>query len=162
MSFVFYPNHEHGCSHVNHCPHLGSVGLGTLVQGANENDESRRYLLASLDAERERNARLSDENERLKAELAEVKLELKLERQNKFATNQQKRVEKPAGTEPAADPSQAAKKRSAPSVILVGFERRPPNTIGRWMLLPRSVARTVAAACQSILRAVPPNTCRKT
>jgi hypothetical protein len=92
MSFLFYPKHEHGCPHVNHCPHLGSAGLGTLVEAANENEESRWHLLKTIDAEREQNSRLRGENERLRAELEQVKLELKLERQNKFATNRQKQV----------------------------------------------------------------------
>src|ERR1700678_4357729 len=106
MSFLFYPKHEHGCPHVNHCPHLGSAGLGTLVEAANENEESRWHLLKTIDAEREQNSRLRGENERLRAELEQVKLELKLERQNKFATNRQKQAqttEPPSPETPSAE-----------------------------------------------------------
>ena len=28
MSFVFYPKHQYGCPHVNHCPHLGGAAKG--------------------------------------------------------------------------------------------------------------------------------------
>ena len=31
MGFSFYPNHEHKCPQVRHCPHLGGAALGTLV-----------------------------------------------------------------------------------------------------------------------------------
>ena len=90
MPFSFYPRHEHKCPHVSHCPHLGGAALGTLVLLANEQEQSRRALHASLDAERARGDRLFEENQRLQKELDQVKLELKLERQNKFATNKQK------------------------------------------------------------------------
>jgi hypothetical protein len=116
MSFLFYPKHEHGCPCVNHCPHLGGAGLGSLVQVANQNDESRWDLLRTLDAERERNSRLVEENQKLQTELAETKLELKLERQNKFATNAQKQAdpaESKADVPTPAVPA-AAKKRGAP------------------------------------------------
>ncbi len=54
MGFSFYPNHEHNCLHVSHCPHLGGAALGTLVLLANEQEQSRRALHASVDAERAR------------------------------------------------------------------------------------------------------------
>ena len=42
MNFCFYPNHEHACPHVSHCPHLGGAALGMLVLAASDQDE---YLL---------------------------------------------------------------------------------------------------------------------
>ena len=89
MGFSFYPKHEHKCPHVSHCPHLGGAALGTLVLLANGEEQSRRALHATIDAERARNERLVAENERLQRELDQVKLGLKLERQNKFAISQQ-------------------------------------------------------------------------
>jgi len=89
MEFCFYPNHEYGCPYVGHCPHLGGAGLATVVQAASEQDEFLGYLHGTIDAERERISKLVEENEKLRRELEQVKLELKLERQNKFATNQQ-------------------------------------------------------------------------
>ena len=86
MRFSFYPQHEHNCPHVSHCPHLGGAALGTLVLLANEQELSRRAMHASLDAARARGDRLFEENQRLQQELDQVKLEL----QNKFATNKQK------------------------------------------------------------------------
>ncbi len=129
MSFPFYPNHEYGCEHVGHCPHVGGAALGTLVLLAGETLESREYLHRTIDAERERNARLVEENERLKAELQQVKLELKLERQNKFATNEQKsddKTDKTDKTKPASDDSQPKKKRGAP-VGHPGWYRKTPT-----------------------------------
>ena len=112
MQFCFYPNHEHGCEYVSHCPHLGGASLGTLVLAANEQSEFHRYLHGTIDAERERNAQLLAENARLREELEQVKLELKLERQNKFATNQQKQADSEK-EQPESSPS-ATKKRGAP------------------------------------------------
>jgi len=83
---------------------------------ANEQELSRRALHATIDAERARGDRLFAETERLQKELDQVKLELKLERQNKFATNQRK--QKSGDTADAAVDSAAAsttekKKRGA-------------------------------------------------
>src|SRR5665213_2429730 len=125
MSFLFYPNHEHRCPNVSHCPHLGGAALGTLVLRANENDEFDRYLLGTIDAERERNSRLFEENQRLEKELEQVKLELKLERQNKFATNQQKQVAA-TGSTPERPASSTRKKRGAP-VGHPGWFRKTPT-----------------------------------
>ena len=91
MPFGFYPRHDHNSPNVSHCPHLGGAALGTLVLMANEQELSRRALHATIDAERACGDRLFSETERLQKELDQVKLELKLERQNKFATNQKKR-----------------------------------------------------------------------
>lgn len=125
MTVLFYPKHEHDCPHVGHCPHLGGAALGTLVQLANANTESRRSLQGALDAERERNARLTDENEELLRELTEVKLELKLERQNKFATNREKQADSVEPTPSSIAPSQF-KKRGAP-VGHPGWFRKTPT-----------------------------------
>ena len=123
MSFSFYPTHEHACPQVNHCPHVGGAALGSLVQLANETLESREYLFRTIDSERKTISRLLAEIESLKKELADVKLELKLERQNKFATNSQKNDKKPAAT--AAD-SLPKKKRGAP-VGHPGWFRKMPT-----------------------------------
>jgi hypothetical protein len=84
-------------------------------------------LHATIDAERTRNERLVAENERLQRELDQVKLELKLERQNKFATNQQKRDSgetTASATTPAA--ADTKKKRGAP-VGHPGWYRKTPT-----------------------------------
>jgi hypothetical protein len=116
MQFCFYPQHEFACPNVSHCPHLGGAALGTLVSIANSSGDTIEGLHKIIDAERKRNAKLVEENLRLEKELEQAKLELKLERQNKFATNQQKKAENSA-TESAATESAAAdkpKKRGAP------------------------------------------------
>ncbi len=90
MQFCFYPAHEHGCPNVSHCPHLGGASLGTLVQRANQSGEVLERLHKTIEAERQGNAKLVEENLQLKKDLAQTKLELKQERQHKFAGNEQK------------------------------------------------------------------------
>ena len=93
MDFCFYPNHEHGCPHIGHCPHLGGAALGTVVHAASQNGQMLDMLHGQLNAARKSVSELLEENEQLKKQLEQVKLELKLERQSKFATNQQKQEE---------------------------------------------------------------------
>lgn len=126
MQFCFYPRHEHGCSHVSHCPHLGGTALGTLVFLANQNEESRQFLLRTIDAQREQISRLISEKQQLECELQQAKLELKLERQNKFATRRQRASETAEPMSPPADSPQR-KKRGAP-VGHLGWYRRTPKT----------------------------------
>jgi hypothetical protein len=72
---------------------LGGAALGTLVLAASENGQMLDMLHGQLDNAGKSVSELFQENEQLKKQIEQVKLELKLERQNKFATNQQKRVE---------------------------------------------------------------------
>lgn len=95
-----------------------------LVQVANQNDESRWDLLRTLDAERKQNSRVVEENQELRQELEQVKLELKLERQNKFATNQRKPTKPAESTSKATLPE--PKKRGAP-VGHPGWFRKTPT-----------------------------------
>ena len=114
MSFCFYPKHEFACPHVKHCPHLGGAALGALVLVANESDDSRHRLHRQLDAARQSVSDLAAENEALKREIERLKLELKLERQTKFATNRQRQADAPQ-SKPSESPSQTQpRKRGAP------------------------------------------------
>ncbi len=124
MDFCFYPDHEHGCPHVGHCPHLGGAALATLVYDANENGQMLDMLYGQLDAARNSVSELLWENEQLKKQLEQVKLELKLERQKKFATNRQKQEATTATDDPSA--SDKPKKRGAP-VGHTGWFRRTPT-----------------------------------
>jgi hypothetical protein len=90
MNFCFYPKHEFACPHVGHCPHLGGAALGTLVHLANSSGDSLDCLHRQLDATRKSVSHLVAENESLKREIERLKLELKIERQTKFATNRQR------------------------------------------------------------------------
>jgi len=56
MHFVFYPKHEFGCRHVDHCPHLGGASLGWLVHAA---DEQSDWTDSLLDQQRGRRKRRS-------------------------------------------------------------------------------------------------------
>jgi hypothetical protein len=111
MSFCFYPNHEYGCPNVMHCPHLGGAALGDLVLAAGEGLELRETYFRQLDLEREQVSRLVGENERLQAQIEQLKLELKVERQSKFATSAGSRSE--SSTEREAE-TERPKKRGAP------------------------------------------------
>lgn len=132
MQFCFYPKHEHGCPNVRHCPHLGGAALGTLVLHANSSGDTIDQLHRLIDAERERSAKLLEENLRLETALEQVKLELKLERQNKFATNQQKDddAEQDVAEETAA--AKEPKKRGAPVGHPGWF--RPTPTHYDWLI----------------------------
>ena len=92
MSVCFYPKHEFACPHVSHCPHLGGAALGTLVHLANSSGDSLDYAHRQLDATQKSVSDLVAENEALKREVERLKLELKLERQTKFATNRQRQA----------------------------------------------------------------------
>jgi transposase len=135
MDFAFYPNHEHGCPDVSHCPHLGGAALGTLVLMANQSGDSLDYLHAAIAAERKRNATLVDANLQLEKELAQAKLELKLERQNKFATREQKEAAGNSAQDDSAEESPATeepKKRGAPVGHPGWF--RPTPTEYDWLI----------------------------
>ena len=128
MQFCFYPKLEQSCPNVSHCPHLGGAALGTLVPLANLTLESLESLQRTIDAERKTITRLVEENGRLKQELEQAKLELKLERQNKFATNEQKSAESSATPKATSESKteSAPKKRGAP-VGHPGWYRKTPT-----------------------------------
>lgn len=71
-------------------PFGGGAALGTLVLLANTSGDTVDRLYRQLDAARESVSELVAENEALKREVERLKLELKMERQNKFATNRQR------------------------------------------------------------------------
>lgn len=125
VSFSFYPRHEHGCPHVGHCPHLGGASLGLVVLAANENEETHDQLYWQLDAARESISDLVAEVESLKKQLAQAKLELKLERQTKFATNRQQHSDSNSPASARSRPAQK-RKRGAP-LGHPGWYRPPPT-----------------------------------
>lgn len=114
MEFCFYPRHEYACPEIGHCPHLGGAALATLVNAAGEQGQYLDMLHGRLDFEREQNAKLARENERLQRELAQAKLELKLERQRRFACGREAKDD-PAGHPPAGlGRGRSGRKRGAP------------------------------------------------
>lgn len=133
MEFCFYPDHEYSCPHISHCPHLDGAALGMVVMVANESGDALDYLYRTIDTERETISKLVEENEQLRAELEQVKLELKLERQNKFAINGQN--EEDTAAEDATEETAAAKepkKRGAPVGHPGWF--RPTPTHYDWLI----------------------------
>lgn len=115
MSYTFYPRKDDPCPNVRHCPHAGGAAISVLVLRGNDNEEYHRYLNGTIDAQREQISRLVQENQKLESDLAQAKLELKLERQNKFATSEQKNADAEQVVPTAETPAdQMAKKKGAP------------------------------------------------
>ena len=115
MSYTFYPRKDDPCPNVRHCPHAGGAAISVLVLRGNDNEEYHRYLNGTIDAQREQISRLVQENQKLESDLAQAKLELKLGRQNKFATSEQKNADAEQVVPTAETPAdQTAKKKGAP------------------------------------------------
>lgn len=114
MDFCFYPKHEYGCPEISHCPHLGGAALGTLVNAASDQGQYLDMLHGQLDFERSRAARLLAEVEELKQEVVQLRLELKVERQRRFACGRDDSETAEAGTTAADDPTAAADEEKTP------------------------------------------------
>jgi hypothetical protein len=119
MHFCFYPRHEYACAHVSDCPHLGGAALGLVVEAANGNGDYLDMLHGQLAAARQSMSEMSVEIGSLRKELEQVKLELRLERQNKFRTrcDEQETDEPTAVEDPAGESTPAnaePRKRGAP------------------------------------------------
>lgn len=128
MDFCFYPGHEFGCPHVGHCPHLGGAALATLVDAASEHGQMLDMLHGQLANARKSVSELVEENEQLRKQLEQAKLELKLERQNKFASNRQKQQEINPQEDSVPDSlgaEETKKKRGAPVGHPGWFRPRP-------------------------------------
>jgi hypothetical protein len=106
MSFCFYPKHEFSCPQLGHRPHLGGAALGALPHVANTSGDTVDRLHRRWDAARQSVSDLVTENQALKREIERLKLELKLERQTKFATNLQRHAGAAQST-PSEGPCQA-------------------------------------------------------
>ena len=114
MTFCFYPKHEHNCLNVGHCPHLGGASLGSLVLVANENDEQHNWLWRQVNDLRAECDKKYGRIVELEKQLEQTKLELKLERPNKFATHQQKEEKGVSDDNATEEPSDEPKQRGAP------------------------------------------------
>jgi transposase len=125
MTFPFYPKLDLQCPNVSHCPHLGGASIGAVVMVANHSEQNHEHLVRQIGLLEKENAQLLSRVVQLQEQLAQAKLELKLERQNKFATNQQKQAstDTPAET---ATPTQG-KKRGAPVGHPGWFRARPTH-----------------------------------
>lgn len=140
MGFLFYPKHEFGCDHVGHCPHLGGAALGSVVLLANQNQDTYRAQLRTIDQLRDENERKYQRIAELEEEVEQLKLELKLERQNKFKKNSPDEDQETASSDeptPAAEESisEEPKKRGAP-VGHPGWFRPRPETIDQTVPVP--------------------------
>ena len=125
MSFAFYPKHDYDCPHVSHCPHAGGAAIGQLVLLAGQFQDGHRQLHLQIDLQRKQNSQLLAENQHLEAKIEQLQLELRLERQSKFATHKQKTQARQADerTLPAAKKNGT---RSAP-VGHPGWYRKTPT-----------------------------------
>jgi cell division septum initiation protein DivIVA len=119
---------------VGHCPHLGGAALATLVSAADQSGEYLDMLHGQLAAAGQSVAQLLAENESLRQQLQQVKLELRLERQSKFMTGRQQREADDEATRGSAAQEQAAtapsRKRGAP-LGHPGWFRATPTQFNR-------------------------------
>jgi len=93
---------------------------------ANKGEEVRLGLFRQLDAERESVARLVAENESLRKQVEKLKRALKLERQTKFATNQQRQADL-SSQATARRGAQAAKRKRGAPIGHPGWYRPTPS-----------------------------------
>jgi hypothetical protein len=122
MQFVFCHNNEYRCPQISHCPHLGNAAMGTFFNLANQNQQERDATFRASEAHREQISRHLAEIQRLEKELAQAKLELKLERQNKFDNSQQKAQSSETPESASGKQTKAgSKKRPVP----VGYPKCP-------------------------------------
>lgn len=147
MLFVFYPKHQYGCPHVDHCPHLGGAGLGSLVFAASKNQEWSDALLRQVDGLREENAAkarvIAEQQERIE----QLERELKAERQKQFKAARPDEQVPAEANEPQAE----AKKRGAP-VGHSGWFRATPTRIDHTIDVP---APTRCGHCGGVVAARP-------
>jgi transposase len=134
MEFCFYPQHEYACPHIGHCPHLGGAALSTLVAAASEEGQYLDMLHGQLDFEREQVAKLVTENEELKRQLAQVRLELKLERQRQFTCGREAKDDPTDSPVAPRGNDKTAGKRGAP-VGHPGWFRPTPTTCDEIVLV---------------------------
>ena len=73
MGFLFYPKHEYGCEHVDHCPHLGGAALGPVVLLANQNRDTDQAQLRTIDQLREEDERKYQRIVELEKEVEQLK-----------------------------------------------------------------------------------------
>lgn len=129
MHFVFYPDHEFRCPHVDHCPHLGGAALGTLVWAAEGETEWTDALHRQIDALRAENSAKYEKIGQLTARIEQLERELKAERQKQFKSKKD---------EPEIPPETAAgegpKKRGAP-VGHPGWYRPRPTSFDRLVVV---------------------------
>ena len=131
MQFEFYPKHDFGCLHVNHCPHLGGAALGWLVLAANEQTEWTDSLLRRIDALQAEDTAKSHKIMELAAGVEQLKRELKAERQKQF----KRKKEETAEDEADSTASPGKKKRGAP-VGHPGWYRKRPSEFDQLVLVP--------------------------
>jgi transposase len=124
MHFAFYPNHQFGCPHVGHCPHLGGASLGTLVDAADEQIEWTESLLRQIDSLRAENTANFHKLEEQAAQIEQLQRELKAERQKQFkAKKEDPKPEAPSET----TPPEGKKKLGAPIGHPGWYRKRPTD-----------------------------------
>ena len=151
MSFVFYPNHEHRCPNLMHCPHIGGAALGYVVSLANENDQRRDWLFRQLDGAREESAARWRRIVELEERVRQLEAELKAERQKQFKAARPEEER----TSPEVSEGTEAKKRGAP-VGHPGWSRATPTKIDRTIQVAAPASCAYCGAAVLALPHLPP------
>ena len=133
MHFCFYPKHEFGCPHVDHCPHLGGASLGSLVYAADEQTEWTDSLWRQIDALQAENTAKYHKIEEQAARIEQLERELKAERQKQFKAKK----EEPAPAETDEAPAPGPKKRGGRKAIQAGIASGLVNSISWWLCRPQ-------------------------
>jgi hypothetical protein len=119
---------------------LGGAALSTVVSAADANGDYLDMLHGQLHAERQSVSKLLAENESLRIHLEQVKLELRLERQNKFRAgcDDHEAVDVAiVGTPPdEANPASACPRKRGAPVGHPGWFRATPTQVDRTIDVP--------------------------
>ena len=147
--FCFYPDHEFACPNLKHCPHLGGAAIGTVVHIANTSDQCRELDFHQIRTLQKINDEQLSQVVDLQKQLEQAKLELKLERQNKFATNEQKnRSEETQDDQQESTETKEKAKRGAPVGHPGWF--RPTPTQFDWEIEVPAPSRCPCCGCSDV------------
>lgn len=133
MHFCFYPDHQYGCPHVGHCPHLGGAALGTLVSAAHRQTDWMDALHRQIDSLRAENTAKYHKIEEQAARIEQLDRELKAERQKQFKAQKQNHANQNRRKE---RPSPERRNAGRPWAIRAGTASVPRTSTG-WFSFPR-------------------------
>ncbi len=158
MHFPFYPKHRFGCAAVDHCPHLGSASLGSVVNAANVNQDQIDLFWRQIDGLRAENTAKYRKIEELTARIEQLERELKAERQKQFKRKKRNRLPKPHRMRRHP---KAGRNAARLWVIQAGIASGPAHSISWFSSRRHACARIAAPRSRRGPTASPTTTFRK-